>query len=115
MELRIYAPAEIRKGGSMSKAPDLSAFPIPRKGGARPIMGDAAEAAELGAGEAECLSQHQQSKRSKSQRHMKHPWLHCRPIQQRKRPVGGAHLARSNPPVRQLLHLQPMGRLSPPP
>jgi hypothetical protein len=49
MELRIYAPAEIRKGGSMSKAPDLSAFPIPRKGGARPIMG---EAAELGAGEA---------------------------------------------------------------
>ena len=52
MELRIYAPAEIRKGGSMSKAPDLSAFPIPRKGGARPIMGDAAEAAELGAGEA---------------------------------------------------------------
>jgi hypothetical protein len=36
----------------MSKAPDLSAFPIPRKGGARPIMGDAAEAAELGAGEA---------------------------------------------------------------
>jgi hypothetical protein len=36
----------------MSKAPDLSAFPIPRKGGARPIMGDAAEGAELGAGEA---------------------------------------------------------------
>ena len=36
----------------MSKAPDLSAFPIPRKGGARPIMGDAAEAAEQGAGEA---------------------------------------------------------------
>ena len=36
----------------MSKAPDLSAFPIPRKGGARPIMGDAAEVAELGAGEA---------------------------------------------------------------
>jgi hypothetical protein len=24
----------------MSKAPDLSAFPIPRKGGARPIIGD---------------------------------------------------------------------------
>jgi hypothetical protein len=37
MELRIYADAEIRKGGCMSKTPDLSAFPIPRKGGARPI------------------------------------------------------------------------------
>src|SRR5450755_4269970 len=53
MDLRIYASAEIRKGGSMSKAPDLSAFPIPRKGGARPIVGDAAEMAELGAGETE--------------------------------------------------------------
>lgn len=37
MELRIYATPKVRKGGSMSKAPDLSAFPIPRKGGARPI------------------------------------------------------------------------------
>jgi hypothetical protein len=27
----------------MSKAPDLSAFPIPRKGGARPIVGDDTE------------------------------------------------------------------------
>ncbi len=32
----------------MSKAPDLSVFPIPRKGGAKPIVGDPAEA---GAGE----------------------------------------------------------------
>jgi hypothetical protein len=38
--LRIHAPAEVRKGCSMSKAPDLSAFPIPRKGGARPIEVD---------------------------------------------------------------------------
>ena len=37
MEIRICAAAEVRKGCSMSKAPDLSAFPIPRKGGARPI------------------------------------------------------------------------------
>lgn len=37
MGLRVHAVAEVRKGGSMSKAPDLSAFPIPRKGGARPI------------------------------------------------------------------------------
>jgi hypothetical protein len=45
MALRIYATAEIRKDGSMSKAPDLSAFPIPRKGGARPIeIEEAAEA-----------------------------------------------------------------------
>ena len=36
----------------MSKAPDLSAFPIPRKGGARPIMDDAAEVPETRAGEA---------------------------------------------------------------
>lgn len=40
MDLRIYASAQIRKGLSMSKAPDLSAFPIPRKGGARPIEAD---------------------------------------------------------------------------
>ena len=45
MDLRIYASTEIRKGGSMSKTPDLSAFPIPRKGGARPIMDDAIEGA----------------------------------------------------------------------
>ena len=37
MGVRIYAVAEVRKGGGMSKAPDLSAFPIPRKGGARPM------------------------------------------------------------------------------
>jgi hypothetical protein len=37
VEIRICAAAEVRKGCSMSKAPDLSAFPIPRKGGARPI------------------------------------------------------------------------------
>ncbi len=37
MEIRICAAAEVRKGCSMSKPPDLSAFPIPRKGGARPI------------------------------------------------------------------------------
>jgi hypothetical protein len=42
MGLRIHASAEVRKGGSMSKAPDLSAFPIPRKGGARPIEVDEA-------------------------------------------------------------------------
>ena len=40
MGLRIHASAEVRKGHSMSKAPDLSAFPIPRKGGARPIEVD---------------------------------------------------------------------------
>ena len=40
MGLRVYASAEVRKGRSMSKAPDLSAFPIPRKGGARPIEVD---------------------------------------------------------------------------
>jgi len=40
VELRIHASAEVRKGRSMSKAPDLSAFPIPRKGGARPIQVD---------------------------------------------------------------------------
>ncbi len=46
MGVRIYAAAEVRKGCSMSKAPDLSAFPIPRKGGARPIeVEEAAEAA----------------------------------------------------------------------
>ncbi len=42
MDLRINADAEVRKSGSMSKAPDLSAFPIPRKGGARPIEIDEA-------------------------------------------------------------------------
>ena len=51
MDLRIYALAEVRKGGRMSRAPDLSAFPIPRKGGAKPIAGDDVEAAEVGAGE----------------------------------------------------------------
>jgi hypothetical protein len=51
MDLRIYALAEIRKGGGMSKAPDLSAFPIPRKGGAKPLLGDDTEAVERGEGE----------------------------------------------------------------
>ena len=40
MELRIYATAQDRKECRMSKGPDLSAFPIPRKGGARPINTD---------------------------------------------------------------------------
>ncbi len=35
----------------MSKTPDLSAFPIPRKGGAKPISGDDEETAQAGAGE----------------------------------------------------------------
>ena len=48
MELRGSATAEVRKGGRMSKGPDLSAFPIPRKGGARPIaMDEAAETAAI--------------------------------------------------------------------
>lgn len=38
MDLRIYTLAEVRKGGSMTKAPDLSSFPIPRKGGAKPMV-----------------------------------------------------------------------------
>jgi hypothetical protein len=37
----------------MSRAPDLSGFPIPRKGGAKPIAGDDAEAAQARAGEGE--------------------------------------------------------------
>lgn len=40
MELRICATPQVRKGGSMSKGPDLSAFPIPRKGGAKPLAMD---------------------------------------------------------------------------
>lgn len=51
MDLRICAPAKIRKGGSMSRSPDLSAFPIPRKGGARPIAGDDTGATKGGAGQ----------------------------------------------------------------
>ena len=51
MELRICAPAEIRKDGSVSKAPDLSGFPIPRKGGARPLAGDNVGEIERGVGE----------------------------------------------------------------
>jgi len=47
MELRGNATAEIRKARSMSKGPDLSAFPIPRKGGAKPIAMD--ETAEIAA------------------------------------------------------------------
>ena len=35
----------------MSRAPDLSAFPIPRKGGAKPIVGDDIEEVQSGAGE----------------------------------------------------------------
>src|SRR5215471_11683953 len=45
MDLRICAATEVRKGGGMSRAPDLSAFPIPRKGGAKPIIGDETEEA----------------------------------------------------------------------
>lgn len=41
MELRGHTVAEVRKSGRvMGKGPDLSAFPIPRKGGARPIAMD---------------------------------------------------------------------------
>jgi hypothetical protein len=44
MELRSCATAEVRTSSSMSKGPDLSAFPIPRKGGAKPIaMNEPAE------------------------------------------------------------------------
>lgn len=50
MEIRGYAAAEIRKGGClMGKGPDLSVFPIPRKGGAKPIAVE--EAAETRSGE----------------------------------------------------------------
>ena len=35
----------------MSRTPDLSAFPIPRKGGAKPIASDDVENAEHGLGE----------------------------------------------------------------
>ena len=50
MEIRGYATAEIRKGDClMGKGPDLSAFPIPRKGGGKPIAVD--EAAEPSARE----------------------------------------------------------------
>ena len=35
----------------MSRTPDLSAFPIPRKGGAKPISGDDAETSQARAGE----------------------------------------------------------------
>ncbi len=61
MELRSSATAEVRTGGSMSKGPDLSAFPIPRKGGAKPIaMNESAEVAaadEQGEGEITASSQ----------------------------------------------------------
>lgn len=40
MEVRYNAATEVREGGGMSKGPDLSAFPIPRKGGAKPIALD---------------------------------------------------------------------------
>lgn len=67
MGLRGDATAEVRKGGSMSKGPDLSAFPIPRKGGAKPIaMDEAAEAAaveEQRGGEATPTSQSPQTAR----------------------------------------------------
>lgn len=42
MEIRVYSATEVRKGNSMSKGPDLSAFPIPRKGSAKPIVIDTA-------------------------------------------------------------------------
>ena len=51
MDLRIYAAAEVRKGGSMSKARIFSVFPIPRKGGAKPIVGDDMDAIKDGGGE----------------------------------------------------------------
>ena len=48
MGLRRHATTEVRTGRSMSKGPDLSAFPIPRKGGAKPIaMDEAAQAAAV--------------------------------------------------------------------
>ena len=37
MEIRSHASAESRKGDGVSKGPDLSVFPIPRKGTAKPI------------------------------------------------------------------------------
>ena len=40
MEIRSHAPPQICEGCGMSKQPDLSAFPIPRKGGARPIASE---------------------------------------------------------------------------
>ena len=40
MELRRHAPAESRKGSGVSKGPDLSIFPIPRKGTAKPLSTD---------------------------------------------------------------------------
>ena len=46
MDLRIHTSAEVRKGSSMTRTPDLSAFPIPRKGGAKPIASDDVENAE---------------------------------------------------------------------
>jgi len=46
--LRKCEVAEVRESCSMSKGPDLSAFPIPRKGGARPlVMDEAAESAHV--------------------------------------------------------------------
>jgi hypothetical protein len=43
LEIRSHAITEVRKGGRlMSKGPDLSEFPIPRKGGAKPIAMDEA-------------------------------------------------------------------------
>src|SRR5689334_8197569 len=51
MDLRVCALAEIRKGSGMSKAPDLSAFPIPRKGGAKPIVDDERDGARQTPGE----------------------------------------------------------------
>ncbi len=54
MELRSHAAPQIRKGGGMSKGPDLSAFPIPRKGGAKPIaMDEATDSAADQTGEGE--------------------------------------------------------------
>ncbi len=51
MEIRVYAPTQGRKGESMSKSPDLSAFPIPRKGGAKPIDMDDASASAAAEGQ----------------------------------------------------------------
>jgi hypothetical protein len=99
----------------MSKAPDLSAFPIPRKGGARPIMGDAAEVAELGAGEAggpEPAPAIQTLEVTTAREAPVTP----QPANPAKGTPSGARPSRSiQPPVRQPLRLQPMGRPSPPP
>ena len=79
----------------MSKAPDLSAFPIPRKGGARPIMDDASRGPGEGQGRRQFLSQprHPNARRHRGARA---PLPHSRPAPRRER-RRRASLARSNP------------------